>query len=90
MSNIDAFMGSLPEPLDGKNRHLRFSSTDQYRRVPEVGQGAVGWVDVDSHFKLHFPSPEEDADNKDWTKPLARQLGGRAAWQAFEPGGLSS
>jgi hypothetical protein len=45
---------------------------------------------VDSHFKRHFPSPEENADNRSCTKPLARQLGGRAAWQAFERGGLPS
>jgi hypothetical protein len=49
-----------------------------------AGRWAIVLLDIlfhRSHFKCHFPSAEENADNTDWTKPLARQLGGRAAWQ---------
>jgi len=46
---------------------------------------SLGAYLVDSQYKRHFAFTESHlqrmSDKISWTKPLARQLGGRAAWQ---------
>jgi hypothetical protein len=41
---------------------------------------------VDRKKKRPFAFAEKMSDNRSWTKPLARQLGGRATWRAPERG----
>ena len=69
-----------PRPIDREAMALAAALAElaALRSVDDAAYLVGSTYAVDSHFKRHFPSPEENADNGSWTKPLARQLGGRA------------